>query len=361
MAMPAGFWAVMDIGTNSVRLLVAAVDGGRIVPLRRELVTARLGQGMGKSILPEAAERTLAALRKFRRSIQDTVGSERAEIRLAGTQFLREADNAPEFRERVAQALGWELEILPGPQEAWLSYIGATNGLSLSGNSGNSASSAGGAGRGNGDGRGTGSEDGDGSRIGAGSEGGAGSGAGDSNGAGSEDAAVWAVLDIGGGSTEIMLPGKDGRLAGASVPLGALRLYQRPMTSGEIQDYLKEKWRDIPFPEAFSLVGVAGTCTTLGAIHLGMTRYDAERLSGMVMSRAQIEAIQSRILPMTPARRLEVPGMTPGREDIIPYGIGLLLEIMEFLRRDRVVVQDADLLQGLILRDLGIVGDFSIH
>ncbi|MDR1205353.1 MAG: hypothetical protein LBL26_07715 [Peptococcaceae bacterium] len=365
MAAPADFRAVMDIGTNSVRLLVASVDGGRIVALRRELVTARLGQGMGKTILPEAAERTLAALRKFRRSIQDTVGLERAEIRLVGTQFLREADNALEFRERVAQTLGWELEILPGPQEAWLSYIGATNSLSLSGGAGAGAADGVGAGAADGAGaaNGAGGEAGDagGSADGAGAADGARAGAANGAGSGAGAGAVWAVLDIGGGSTEIMLPDKDGKLAGASVPIGALRLYQQPMTSDEIQAYLGEQWRDIPFPEAFSLVGVAGTCTTLGAVHLGMTRYDAERLSGMEMSRVQIEAIQNRILPMTPARRLEVPGMTPGREDIIPYGVGLLLEIMCFLRRDRIVIQDADLLQGLILRDLGLVRDFSIQ
>jgi exopolyphosphatase/guanosine-5'-triphosphate,3'-diphosphate pyrophosphatase len=302
MVAPADFWAVMDIGTNSVRLLIATVEEGRIVPLHRELTTARLGQGMGKTILPEAAERTLAALKKYRQSIQDRVGLERVRIRLAGTQFLREAGNAPEFQKRVAQTLGWELEILPGPQEAWLSYIGATNSLSLSAD---------------------------------------------------ENEAVWAVLDIGGGSTEIMLPDKDGHLAGVSVPIGALRLYQRPMTSSQLQDYLEEKWRNISFPEMFSLVGVAGTCTTLGAIHLGMARYDAERLSGLEMSRAQIEAVQNRLLPMTPAQRLEVTGMIPGREDIIPYGVGLLLEIMKFLRKDRVIIQDADLLQGLILRDSG--------
>jgi exopolyphosphatase/guanosine-5'-triphosphate,3'-diphosphate pyrophosphatase len=302
--MPAAVdsWAVMDIGTNSVRLLIATVSEGRIVTLHRELVTARLGQGMRNTILPEAAERTLAALRQFKRSIQNTVSSERVQIRLVGTQFLREADNAREFQKRVAEELGWDLEILSGYREAWLSYLGATNSLSAK-----------------------------------------------RGGTGSGNATVWAVLDIGGGSTEIMLPDGDGKPAGVSVPIGALRLYEQPMTPDEIQSYLREKWRDIPFPETFALVGVAGTCTTLGAVHLGMKRYDAERLSGMEMSRAQIEAVQNQILPMTSAQRAEIPGMTPGREDIIPCGIGLLLEIMRFLRRDRLIIQDADLLHGLIL------------
>jgi exopolyphosphatase/guanosine-5'-triphosphate,3'-diphosphate pyrophosphatase len=282
----------MDIGTNSVRLLLAETSKNQVRPLRREWIPARLGQGMGHMILPEAARRTLDALKQFSQIISRYKSPR---IRLVGTQFLREAVNAQAFKTQIFQELGWELEIISGLCEARLSYMGATTFMKVSG--------------------------------------------------------IPVVLDIGGGSTEITLPDGHGGVVCASIPIGALRLYRHPMSSSDIQAYIREKWGTLSIPEGISLAGVAGTCTTLAAIQLQMEHYEAERINGLVMRRSQIEAILNRIMPMDSARRLEIPGIHAGREDILPYGIILLLEIMAFLQCDRLVIQDTDLLFGLIICD----------
>ena len=286
-------WAVIDIGTNSVRLLIAQIWADQIradqmKPLFRQTVIARLGEGMKGTILPRAGERVMNVLKEFRRLIANY---EPEHIRLVGTQFLREADNAAEFRARVLEELGWDLEILSGVDEARLSYLGATRNLRIN--------------------------------------------------------ETPVVLDIGGGSTEIMLSPE----VGVSMPIGVLRLFEQPMTSKNVQIYLKERLETFTFPDDMILIGVGGTCTTLGAIQMQMREYDPDQVSGLVLTRSQINKIEERMLALTLQQRLEIPGMIPGREDLLPSGAALLLDIMYFLHCEDMMVQDADLLFGAIGED----------
>ena len=278
-------WATIDIGTNSVRLLIAQTEAGQIKPLYRKTVSARLGEGMKKTILPQAGDRVINTLKEYKLITEEY---EINNFRLAGTQFLREADNTEEFKARVLREVSWQLEVLSGIQEASLSYLGATRNLPMQ--------------------------------------------------------SPAAVLDIGAGSTEIMLSSD----MGVSMPIGSLRLFEQPKTAVELQSFVKPYLQPLIFPKDSVLIGVGGICTTLGAIHLNMDVYDPDKVSGLLMTKTEVENIESRLLALTPTERLGLPGIIPGREDIMPAGVQILLAVMTFLNFREFIVQDADLLFGMI-------------
>ena len=300
------YQAVMDIGTNTCRLIVAErTDGGDTTHLRQLRVT-RIGEGLGRGnlhISRAAMDRTLAALTEYKAMI---AGYPVEKTTLFGTQALREADNAAAFAVEVKDRTGFDLEIISGDREAYLSYTGAVSGLKGLGLS---------------------------SPL---------------------------VLDIGGGSTELFWeearPGGEGRatLKGASAPIGALRLMEAPMDGAGIFDALGQGWGSITPPAGGGaadggrpLVAVGGTATTLGAIHLMMKEYDPEALLGLKISKAQVEAVVEMVDNMTAAERLRLPGMTPGREDVLPWGLRILLASMDYCECGSVRICDRDLLYGV--------------
>ena len=307
--------AVMDIGTNTCRLIVAEISEGRDMTLLRQIRVTRIGEGLGRGelhISRAAMDRTLAALTEYKTMI---AGYPVDRVRLLGTQALREADNGLEFAAEVKKKTGFDLEIISGRQEAYLSYAGAVKGFA--------------------------------------------------------DSAVIQplVLDIGAGSTELFREEVsdcgERRVTGASAPVGCLRLLERSLDDAEILAALSAGWQEVESPRGTGvsgdgetdpeaneqkspLVAVGGTATTLGAIHLMMKEYDPEALLGLRMTRSQVEAVLSLLVKLPPEERLALPGMMPGREDVMPWGLRILLCAMTYCRRGSVVICDRDLLYGAL-------------
>lgn len=291
-------WAVMDIGTNSTRLLIADYDktAGQLRPCKRALKITRIGEGMSKTnrvITPVAMERTINALEDFAGMIAVFPVNK---VRLVATQAVREAVNQAELAAKIKERLGWTLEVIPGEQEALLSYQGAVQGLKTAG--------------------------------------------------------FPLVVDIGGGSTEFLLGESGRKMQARSLPLGALRLLEHPQTDEKIERFLAEQLAGFPFPEpTTALVAVGGTATTLAAVKLELVTYEAEKVQGLTLPLVEIKEIYRRLHGMRPAERLQVAGITPGREDIIIPGMQILLAVLRFFGRTDLTVSDQDLLQGIILTE----------
>lgn len=284
--------AVMDIGTNSCRLIIVDTSGDHLVTVCRRLTTTRIGQGLGQGgrcLTEEGMQRTLAALEDYRRVMAHYPVDK---VYLIGTQALREAENSSDFRNRVRKSLGWELDIISGEREAYLSYLGAVSALPQLKNP--------------------------------------------------------VVIDIGGGSTEIMAD-KDGLIQAASAPIGGLRLLEKPRNDQAILQCLLEGWRGFELPPGSSLVGVGGTATTLGAIYTKMKVYDPEALTGIEMSRQAVQTVLDLLESLPAAQRLQLPGMLAGREDILPWGLHILTVVMDHFRISALRICDRDLMYGILL------------
>jgi exopolyphosphatase/guanosine-5'-triphosphate,3'-diphosphate pyrophosphatase len=287
-------WAVMDIGTNSCRLLVANYDRetGKIKAVKRALRVTRIGAGMNKEnrlISSEALARTLQALEGFSLLLKQYPLKK---VFLLATQAVREAENQEELRGIIKTSLGWNLRIISGEEEARLSYLGAVQGVEMKG--------------------------------------------------------VPAVIDIGGGSTEFVLAGEKQDLQIRSLPLGALRLWENPLVDEKVQLLLHQELPKISFPPAFSLVGVGGTITTTAALKLALVHYDAVKVQGLKLSISEIKSFYERLKAMKPKERLQVPGITLGREDIIVPGLQILLNLLSYCGQKEIIVSEQDLLYGVI-------------
>ena len=302
--------AAIDQGTNSTRLLVAAPDGaGGFEDLARDMVITRLGQGVDETarLAPEALERTLGVLARYARRAR-ALHAER--IRVGATAAVRDAVNAAEFARPVRELTGSEPEVVSGEEEARLSFLGATRGL--------------------------------------------------------DAPAPFLVLDIGGGSTELVL-GSDRPSAAISMQMGSVRLTERlvrgdpPAASelaamrGEVRALLDEVERAVPVGDARTLVAVAGTSTTVQAIALGLDAYDPERIHHSRLSRAEAGGVAARLAEMTTDERAALPVMAPGRADVIVAGAVILVGVMERFGFDEAVVSETDILDGLVLDLLGPV------
>jgi exopolyphosphatase/guanosine-5'-triphosphate,3'-diphosphate pyrophosphatase len=311
----------MDVGTNSTRLLVADVDGGRVLAEHaREMVITRLGKGVDRTrrFDPEALKRTLSVIEDYAATCE-RLGVDA--VRLAATSATRDATNAGEFVDGVRRILGVGPEVLSGAEEAAASFLGATYDL-----------------------------DGQPRR--------------------------WTmVFDIGGGSTEFMdgLPGGrdagDGGVAAAvpevrSLDIGSVRLTERhiandPPTPDEIAAVRADAeavMADVvplfaPRIEAGELhvVGVAGTVTTVAAIAFGLDRYDRDRVHRSTLTAEQVAATAGRLCAMTVAERAALPVMPKGREDVIAAGALILDAICRLLGLDAFQVSETDILDGILL------------
>ncbi|MET8718262.1 Ppx/GppA phosphatase family protein [Streptomyces misionensis] len=304
--------AAVDCGTNSIRLLVADVDPatGELVDLDRRMTIVRLGQGVDRTgrLAPEALERTFAACRDYAEIIKKH-GAER--LRFVATSASRDAENRDEFVRGVLDILGVEPEVITGDQEAEFSFTGATKEL-----------------------------------------------------AGREDLArPYLVVDIGGGSTEFVV-GDDHVRAARSVDVGCVRMTERHLVhGGEISDPPTEEQiaairadieaaldlaeRTVPLREARTLVGLAGSVTTVSAIAQDLPEYDSARIHHSRVSLARVREITDRLLHSTHAERATIPSMHPGRVDVIGAGSLVLLAIMERIGAQEVVVSEHDILDGI--------------
>ncbi|MCX4233892.1 exopolyphosphatase [Streptomyces sp. NPDC020707] len=304
--------AAVDCGTNSIRLLVADAhpDTGELVDLDRRMTIVRLGQDVDRTgrLAPEALDRTFAACREYAEVIKEH-GAER--LRFVATSASRDAENRDEFVRGVLDILGVEPEVISGDQEAEFSFTGATKEL-----------------------------------------------------AGRDDLAKpYLVVDIGGGSTEFVV-GDDHVRGARSVDIGCVRMTERhlvrdgvvtdPPTEeqirairADIEAALDLAEESVPLREARTLVGLAGSVTTVAAIALELPEYDSEAIHHSRVSLDKVREITGRLLAATHAERAAIPSMHPGRVDVIGAGALVLLAIMERTGAREVVVSEHDILDGI--------------
>ncbi|MCQ4080511.1 Ppx/GppA family phosphatase [Streptomyces sp. RB6PN25] len=304
--------AAVDCGTNSIRLLVADVNPatGQLKDLDRRMQIVRLGQGVDRTgrLAPDALERTFAACREYAEIIRD-LGAER--IRFIATSASRDAENRDDFVRGVVGILGVEPEVITGAQEAEFSFTGATKELT-----------------------------------------------------GRDDLRTpYLVVDIGGGSTEFVV-GDGAVRAARSVDIGCVRMTERhlvhggrvsdPPTPGQVTAIKSDVAKaldlaaeTVPIGEAGTLVGLAGSVTTVAAIALGLPEYDSSLIHHSRITIDQVRDVTGRLLASTHAERAAIPVLHPGRVDVIGAGALVLLEIMERTGADEVVVSEHDILDGI--------------
>lgn len=297
--------ASLDLGTNSTRVLVARPADGRLEALDRRNTITRLGQGVGASgrLAPEAIDRTLACLRDYR-EILDRHGVER--VRVAATSASRDAANRDEFFDAVEALIGTRPELLSGDEEGRLSFRGATGELDPA-------------------------------------------------------SGPFLVVDIGGGSTEFIV-GTD-RVEGVmSVDIGCVRLTEKfllhdPPQAEELSAcisltdaYLDDVVREIPAAaEARTLVGLAGTVTTVAAVEIGLETYDRDRIHHFRLTRDAAEDVFRTLATESRADRIHNPGLEEARADVIVGGCCVLVALFRHFGFDEMIVSEADILDGLAL------------
>ncbi|MEU8828593.1 Ppx/GppA phosphatase family protein [Streptomyces sp. NPDC048636] len=311
--------AAVDCGTNSIRLLVADADPatGELTELDRRMTIVRLGQGVDRTgrLAPEALERTFAACREYAAVIRER-GAER--IRFVATSASRDAENRQEFVDGVRAILGVGPEVITGDQEAEFSFTGATKELSgherLSG--------------------------------------------------------PYLVVDIGGGSTEFV-SGDTAVRAARSVDIGCVRMTERHLVSdgaltdpptpeqtgairADIDRALDLAGETVPLsgvcrPDegGHTLVGLAGSVTTVAGIALELPEYDSAAIHHARIPLDRVREITTGLLASTHAERAAIPVMHPGRVDVIAAGALVLLSIMERTGAREVVVSEHDILDGI--------------
>lgn len=297
--------AAIDIGTNSTNLLVVDADGRE---LERIVAVTRLGQGVAATgrLADEAVERTLAQLRIYR-AVLDRCGV--GAVRAVATSASRDAANRDEFFDAAAAVLGVRPELISGEEEGALAFRGATTSLP-------------------------------------------------------DTRAPYLVIDIGGGSTELMLGGEGSRateLAGSvSLNVGAVRLTESVLHSdpprpeeltnalGIVADLLDDALRDLPdLAAAETLVGIAGTITTVAAVELGLARYDPAAVHGFRLRRDAAEDVFRTLATEALADRVHNPGLPRERADVIVGGCCVLVAILRRWRADELVVSHHNLLDGV--------------
>jgi len=308
--------AAIDCGTNSIRLLVADVpDRGAHTDVLRRMEVVRLGQGVDATgrLAPEAIERTRKVLAEYADAARE-LGADR--VRMVATSASRDAANRTDFEDMVRTTLGQLPDVVTGQEEAELSFLGATASLDR-------AAEAHGA---------------------------------------PPPKPPFLVVDIGGGSTEFVLGDARGVRAARSVDIGCVRLTERhlhgdPPTAAEvdaaerdIRAALAEVAADVPVGEAVTLVGLAGSVTTVAALALALPAYDAEAIHGSRIGRDAVREVTADLLAATRERRAALPVMHPGRVDVIGAGSLILRVIMDVYDLAEVVVSEHDILDGIALR-----------
>ncbi|GAA2910620.1 Ppx/GppA phosphatase family protein [Streptomyces thioluteus] len=304
--------AAIDCGTNSIRLLVADLDPatGEFEELDRRMTIVRLGQGVDRTgrFAPEALERTFAACREYAAVIAEH-GAER--VRFVATSASRDVDNREDFVRGVVDILGVEPEVITGDQEAEFSFTGATKEL-------------------------TGRTD---------------------------LARPFLVVDIGGGSTEFVV-GEEHVRAARSVDVGCVRMTERHLVvDGEVSDppapervaairadveaALDLAEQTVPLRSARTLVGLAGSVTTVAAVALGLDAYDSAAIHHARIPLERVREITARLLSSTHEERAAIPVIHPGRVDVIAAGALVLQCVMERTGAREVVVSEHDILDGI--------------
>lgn len=300
--------AAVDIGTNSVLLVIAAAEAAGPRPLLERATITRLGEGVDKTrrLAPAAVQRNLECLRVYAADLR-THGSPPLDV--VGTSALRDAEGAVAFLDEAERILGVRPRVIAGDEEALLTFRGALSGLSLRGK--------------------------------------------------------LLVFDIGGGSTELIV----GDAAGAAPPesrvsldIGSVRLCERhlradPPLPRELASVEADIERELssaaplanlPQGEPITLVGVAGTVTTLKALELGLAPYDATRVHGAVLTLRAVEALCAKLASLSLAERQRLPGLEPKRADVIVAGALIVRGLLRKAGADQAMVSDRGVRFGLL-------------
>jgi exopolyphosphatase / guanosine-5'-triphosphate,3'-diphosphate pyrophosphatase len=296
--------AAIDCGTNSIRLLIADHDpaADTLTDRVRRTELVRLGQGVDRTgrLAPEAIERTRVALASY---VADCQREQVEQVRMVATSATRDAANREDFRAMVLRTLDAEPEVISGHEEAELSFVGAVRELA-------------------------------------------------------DTPAPRLVVDIGGGSTELVL-GDSTVEAAYSMDIGAVRLTERhlagdPPTADEVaaaeadlRTALAAARRDVPIEQAGTFVGVSGTVTTVSALAHGLERYDPGRTHHSRISAAAVRDTADWLLRSTKAERTALAVIQPGRVDVIGAGALILRVVTEEAGVAEVVVSEKDILDGI--------------
>jgi len=298
-----GLSAVIDLGTNTFRLLIAEVDESGIRQVYSENQIARLGEGFSekKWFRPVAMERAIRILDSFKKTL---ARHPIQHLSVVGTSAFREAENRASFLLSIKEKVGFRVEVISGEAEAHYTFLGAN--LILRNQTG-----------------------------------------------------AMMLVDIGGGSTElIMTDGATPRRI-ISMPLGVVALTERHLqgniTTREACSALQQEIQKTiltyltKFPQNARFAGTAGTFTTLAAIDQKMTHYNLNTINGYILSKVAIEAIFTRLLPLSRQERWQIPGLEKGREDLIISGIIIILTLMGLCHFDSVTVSDYGLREGVLI------------
>jgi exopolyphosphatase/guanosine-5'-triphosphate,3'-diphosphate pyrophosphatase len=297
--------AAVDCGTNSIRLLVADVDPatGALHDLDRQMLIVRLGEGVDRTgrLSDAALARTFDACDVYAARIRE-LGASR--VRFVATSASRDAENRAVFVDGVVRRIGVEPEVVTGGEEAALSFDGATR-----------------------------------ERVG-------------------REPAPFLVVDIGGGSTELVL-GETVPTASVSVDVGCVRMTERhlrsdPPTAAEteaaradIEVALDHAASVVPFDRAATLMGLSGTVTTLAAMDARLPAYDETMTHGYRLSAHSVHGLTVRLQAMTHLERAAVPVMHPGRADVIAAGAMVLDAVVSRVGLPEVLVSEHDILDGI--------------
>lgn len=294
--------AAVDCGTNSIRLLIADIEGDNFREVHRDMQVVRLGQGVDKNqaFAPEAIERTLAATAEYA-GVMRRKGVER--VRFCATSATRDASNRDIFIRGVEEILGIAPEVIPGTEEASLSFMGATKELG-------------------------------------------------------RELAPFLVVDIGGGSTEFVL-GNQRVDAARSVNIGCVRMHERHLNSQpptqdqlhsareDIDRAITEAAAEVDFGAARTLVAVAGTATTVAAAALELNEYDRHSIHLSRISAKKVHEVAAMFAAMNREEISALGYMHPGRVDVITAGSLVLSRVMELTGADEFIASESDILDGI--------------
>jgi exopolyphosphatase / guanosine-5'-triphosphate,3'-diphosphate pyrophosphatase len=279
---------VVDLGTNTTRLLVAEVSDGHVGEVARESTITRLGEGVDerRKLLPLPMARVRNVLADYRRELEEA-GAER--VLAIGTSAVRDADNGEAFLGEIEWSYGFTTRLLSGDEEAALTFRGVSDGREVD--------------------------------------------------------AQTLVLDVGGGSTELILGGERTSLDIGSVRLTERFLHSDPPTAEELEAAARAI--ELPDLQPTSAIGVAGTVTTLAALELG--GYDPERVHGHRITREAVDTQLERLASLPLAQRRELPGLEPERAPVIVGGALIVREVLDRYDLDAIEASERDLLHGAAL------------
>ena len=292
--------AVIDVGTNSILLLIAKCDQGEIHPILQRFNVTRLGENTQSSgvISEQAMERSISVLQNYFSEIDDKAADE---VYVLGTESLRKASNSNDFIERIREKFDWNLQIISGEQEAYYSFIGASNTAPEIDND----------------------------RL---------------------------VVDVGGGSTEIILGSENKIQYAKSIATGVVKIaeqftMQSRLSISEINSltsFLKGTFSRLSIPGNATLIGTGGTITTLAAIKEKMTDYDPELINGYSLNLDDLCELFDMLNRLSLDLRRKLPGLVAGREDVIIYGTMIYIVLMRLYNLKTIIASDRGLRFGYL-------------